>query len=70
MALLKLDSSMSNLTMTSEAYSEVNQKNGFECPTCGEELEDDGTSGLLESMPQQKKVVCKCGFSGRRFVAN
>ena len=69
MALLKLESSRDNLTFTSET-SNVNENNGFACPKCGEELVDDASAGLLESMPQQKEVLCKCGFKGRRYVAN
>lgn len=70
--LLSLESSRENLTMAYEQATK-DYKNGFACPTCGEELYDDTTTGLLESLPAQKIVCCKtgnCKFTGTRYVAN
>ena len=65
--LLDLDSSGDNMSLSK---NEGDLKNGFGCPDCGNELEDLANSGILESFPAQKEVICKCGFHGTRYVTD
>jgi len=45
-------------------------RNGFQCPDCGKELCDLEGSGVLESFPAKKQVICNCGFTGTRYVTD
>jgi DNA-directed RNA polymerase subunit M/transcription elongation factor TFIIS len=44
------------------------EKNGIECPQCGEELFDTDSSVTLTTDPPQTRVNCTdCGFVGTRL---
>ena len=65
--LLSLEESRDNM---SHSKWEGDLHNGFACPKCGEELEDENGGGIFESMPAQKGVECICGFYGTRYVTD
>jgi DNA-directed RNA polymerase subunit RPC12/RpoP len=67
--LISLKNSYDNMSPSKDKnYGDL--RNGFQCPDCGKELSDLKNSGILESMPAQKQVVCKCGFQGTRYVTD
>lgn len=68
--LIPFDSNRENLTFSQE-NSDGNLPNGFECPTCGNELYDVHPSDTFETCPAQKPVICvSCDFSDLRYISN
>ncbi len=53
-----------------EAYKAISgaRPNGIACPRCGCELSDTDPFSTLTSSPPQKRVGCKCGYSGYRLA--